>query len=156
MICLVNPQNGSWVLFNIHYIKKFTAITRFVISRFVCIEYYFNNNKKCYYMWVSNIKIVLCSANTAVLVLPVDTLCIEMNKLLYLITFYSNFYLLYIIMVIAIKNFPTIIDRNKRNVKCQPIWTKKGFSSFHLVRFSKLLIFVGKNIFEAYLLISKV
>ena len=72
-------------------------------------------------MWVSNIKIVLCSANTAVLVLPVDTLCIEMNKLLYLITFYSNLYLLYIRMVIAIKNFPTIIDRNKRNVKCRPI-----------------------------------
>ena len=127
----------------------------FTISRFESIEYYFNNNKKCYYMWVSNIKIVLCSANTAVF--PVDTLCIGMNKLLYLITFYSNFYLLYIRMVIAIKNFPTIIDRNKRNVKCQPIWTKKGVSSFHLVRgFPNCWFLLAKTSFEVYLLISKV
>ena len=34
VICLVNPQNGSWVLFT-KYIAKFT-ILRFVISRFEC------------------------------------------------------------------------------------------------------------------------
>ena len=31
LICLVNPQYGSWVF---HYIAKFTTILRFVISRF--------------------------------------------------------------------------------------------------------------------------